>query len=280
LPSVFDRALLEVRRSLTIGLVVAAASCGADGESSIVVATTTSVEDSGLMDALVPAFEAAHPGVSVRTLAVGSGEAFALGRSKDADVLLTHSGWDEAQFVMQGHGAQSTTIMYNHFVIVGPEPDPASVRQATDAPDALKRIASAEAPFLTRGDSSGTHMKEMLLWREAQFAPSADAHAWYVESGVGMGDLLRVAGERGAYTLTDRATFLTAGAGSGLVVLFDDEGDLLYNPYRATLVAGARNAEAAGLFYDWLRGADGQNVIGAFGREQYQRSLFVPAARS
>ena len=231
------------------------------------------------MDALVPAFEAANPGMRVRTLAVGSGEAFALGRSKDVDLLITHAGWEEAQFVMQGYGAQSSTIMYNHFVIVGPESDPASVRQASDVLDALKRIANAGATFFTRGDSSGTHLKEKALWEEAQFAPHADAHPWYVESGVGMGDLLRVAGERAAYTLTDRATFLTVGAGTGLVVLFDDEGDLLYNPYTATLVAGAKHPQAAGVFYEWLRSVEGQNGIGAFGREQYQRPLFVPAAR-
>ena len=264
---------------MTIALLFGAAGCRAEGDSSIVVATTTSVEDSGLMDALVPAFEAAHPGTSVRTVAVGSGEAFALGRSKDADILITHSGWDEAQFVMQGYGAQSATIMYNHFVIVGPEADPAGVRQASGAPDALKLIANAGATFLTRGDSSGTHAKELALWEEAQFAPHATAHPWYVESGVGMGDLLRVAGERGAYTLTDRATFLTVGTGSGLVVLLDDEDAVLYNPYAATVVSGNRHPQAAGAFYDWLRSVDGQNTIGAFGREQYQRSLFVPAVR-
>jgi tungstate transport system substrate-binding protein len=277
--SVSDLVQLRARSVLTIALTLISVSCRADGDTSIVVATTTSVEDTGLMEALIPVFTEAHPDLSVRTVAVGSGEAFELGRRKDADLLITHSGWDEAQFVMAGHGAQSSTIMYNHFAIVGPESDPAGVRMASDAADALKRIANANATFLTRGDSSGTHQKELGLWQEAQFAPHADAHPWYVESGVGMGDLLRVAGERRAYTLTDRATFLETGTATGLVVLFDDESDLLYNPYAATLVAGARHAEAAETFYQWLRSAQGQNAIRAFGREQYQRPLFVPAAR-
>jgi tungstate transport system substrate-binding protein len=266
-----------MRRTLSV-LAVAAAACApaADSVTPVVIATTTSVEDSGLIDALVPAFAEAHPGLPIQVIAVGSGEAIAMGRRKDADLLLTHAPWQEASFVVSGDGIESTTIMYNHFVVVGPSADPAHVRGAANVADALRRIADLEAPFLTRGDSSGTHLKERGVWEQAQILPDADMNPWYIESGVGMGDLLRVAAERGAYTLSDRATFLTNAVSDALVILLDDESDALYNPYSATLVSGARNLEGARVVYDWLRGP-GQSVIAGFGVDRFGRALFEPA---
>lgn len=247
-----------------------------DGTRRVVLATTTSVEDSGLLDVLLPAFAQAHPDIQVRTVAVGSGEALAMGRRKDADLLLTHAPWDEARFVVGGYGDRTLPIMYNHFVIAGPAEDPADVRSAASPVEAFRRIAEHEAPFLSRGDSSGTHRKELALWQEVRAAPNANAGGWYMESGVGMGDLLRVAAERGAYTLSDRATMLRLGGSAGLTILFDDESDELYNPYAATRVTGAANAEAARVLFDWLAGP-AQSVIGQFGVEEYGRPLFVPA---
>ena len=263
-------------RSLLLALLVACGGAPERETTPVVLATTTSVEDSGLLDAILPAFEAAHPELTVQPVAVGSGEAIAMGRRRDADILLTHAPWQEAMFVATGAGTESITVMYNHFVIVGPPSDPADVRGAAGVGDALRRIAEAEAEFLTRGDSSGTHLKERGLWAEAMVDPVPGMNPWYVESGVGMGDLLRVAAERGAYTVSDRATFLTNTASGALAILFDDEGEALYNPYTATLVAGATHADGARALYDWLRGP-GQAVIADVGVQQYGRPLFVPA---
>lgn len=256
----------------------AAACIQGSGEESIVVATTTSVGDTGLMDALVAAFDSSGSDIAVRALVVGSGEALALGRRGDADLLITHAPAQEAEFVRSGFGTSPAVIMHNHFVIAGPAGDPAGVRTAADAVDAFRRIAEAGAPFLTRGDSSGTHRSELRLWREADLRPDAGTSSWYVESGVGMGDLLRVAAERQAYTLSDRATYLMLGAPAGLEILFDDESELLYNPYTAMLVAGARGETAARRFHAWLSGP-GRDVIARFGVDAHGRALFVPGPR-
>lgn len=268
-------------RGILAALLVLA--CGGPNDSGggdrVVLATTTSVEDSGLLDVLLPAFGEAHPDIEVVQIAVGSGEALAMGRRKDADLLLTHAPWDEAQFVMGGHGERTLAIMYNHFVIAGPASDPAGVRQAANAVEAFRRIAETESPFLSRGDSSGTHRKEISLWQEVRVAPNADAGGWYMESGVGMGDLLRVATERNAYTLVDRATMLRLGEPTGLTILYDDESDELYNPYSVTRVAGAANAEAAQVLFEWLSGP-AQELIARFGMEEYGRPLFVPSPMS
>ena len=269
-------------RTSVLAVATLAVACGgepaSDGAATgpVVLATTTSVEDSGLLDVLLPAFAEAHPGIEVRTVAVGSGEALAMGMRRDADLLLTHAPFDEARFMTRGHGERTLAIMYNHFVIAGPDADPARVREATDPVDALRRIAQSGSTFITRGDSSGTHRKELALWQEAELWPHADRDEWYLESGVGMGDLLQVATERNAYTLSDRATMLRLAAPQGLVILYDDEGDDLYNPYAVTSVAQVANAAAAQVLFDWLAGP-AQALIGAFGVEQYGRPLFVPA---
>lgn len=265
--------------SLILAVLAVFASCGTASNEprSFVLATTTSVEDSGLMDALLPAFDSVHPDVDVRLVAVGSGEALAMGMRRDADLLLTHAPWDEAQFMMAGHGQRKRDVMHNWFVIVGPSSDPAGVRGAANAAAAMRSIADHEAMFFTRGDSSGTHRKELGLWQEAQAVPDADLQPWYVESGVGMGDLLRIAGERGGYTVADRATALRFQEHSGLDILYEDETDDLYNPYSAILVTGAANTEAAQVFLEWLTSEDARRIIRAFGADTFGRPLFVSA---
>jgi tungstate transport system substrate-binding protein len=263
-------------------LALALASCHGSESSAeiraIVLATTTSVEDSGLLEAIAPQFHSAHTAYRLRVVAVGSGEALALGRRGDADVLLTHSPAAEAQFVAEGHGTENATVMHNHFVIVGPDSDPAGVRRAATLRDALRNIANAAAMFLTRGDSSGTHLKELELWRlSVPTPPRAGRETWYIESGLGMGDLLRVASERGAYTLTDRATFMTNATGSGLEIVYDDRSEPLYNPYTITVVTKGTNPDGARAFRSWLLGPAGQAAIAEFGATASGRPPFVPA---
>jgi tungstate transport system substrate-binding protein len=261
---------------LLAGLV---SGCGrTGGMRELVLASTTSVEDAGLLDILVPAFEAARSKYTVKVVAVGSGQAFALGRRGDADVLLTHAPGAEAAFVADGHGPASVVVMYNPYVLAGPAADPAGVRSANGAADAFRRIAETGSAFISRGDDSGTHTKERELWELAGTAPGRDA-AWYIESGVGMADALRLAGERRAYVLTDGATLTVLGGGSGLDLLFEDEGDAgLSNPYAVTVVTAARNATGAREFAEWLRGPGGQSIIARYGADTYDRPLFVPVS--
>lgn len=274
-----SRGLAVLTTLLTLSLASCLGGDSSDEVRAIVVATTTSVEDSGLLEAIAPQFHAAHTGYRLRVVAVGSGEALALGRRGDADVLLTHSPAAEMQFVAEGHGMESATVMHNHFMIVGPDSDPAGVRRAATLRDALRSIANEGAMFLTRGDSSGTHLKELELWRlSLPTPPRAGREAWYIESGLGMGDLLRVASERGAYTLTDRATFLANATGFGLDILYDDGSEPLYNPYTITIVAKGTNPDGARAFRAWLLGAAGQAAIAGFGAAPSVRPLFVPAA--
>jgi tungstate transport system substrate-binding protein len=244
----------------------------------LILATTTSVEDSGLLDALLPAFHAAHPSHSVKVLAVGSGQAFELGRRKDADVLITHAPYEEAQFVHSGLGRERVELMYNHFDIVGPAADPAAVRSSASAPEAFQRIAQARAPFVSRGDSSGTHLRELAMWEASGMAPAgAD---WYVQAGAGMADVLRIAAERQAYILVDRATYRMAGDAERLAVLFDGtRDDQLFNPYAVIIVIGSRNAEGAKAFAEWLKGNEAQGIIARYGVDRFGSPLFTPSGR-
>jgi tungstate transport system substrate-binding protein len=256
--------------------IVAAAACVGTDTRDIVLATTTSVEDSGLLDALMPAFEAAHPRYRVWATAVGSGQAFELGRRGDADVLITHAPAQEAEFVSAGHGAAAHPIMHNRFVIVGPASDPAAIRDAATAQEAFRRIAAAGAPFVSRGDDSGTHVRERGIWDATGLTP--DSAAWYTEAGLGMGDVLRLAGERGSYTLSDRASFVVAGRNTGLALLLDAPNDAsLHNPYSVIAVANAPNQEGARLFVDWIRGDAGQALIATYRADDDGVGLFVPA---
>jgi tungstate transport system substrate-binding protein len=237
--------------------------------SSVILATTTSTVDSGLLDKLIPVFEK-QTGIVVKTVAVGTGQALELGRRGEADVLLVHAPEAEEKFVAEGYGKNRRPMMHNDFIIVGPRSDPAGIGAGRDAPAALKAVAGAAATWISRGDNSGTHQKEMILWKEAGIEPRGK---WYIESGQGMGETLRIAYERTAYTLADRGTFL---ASSNLDLKIYVEGDPnLLNPYSVIEVAHGRvNAEPAKKLADFFCASDTQRMIGEFTSGGHK--LFVP----
>ncbi len=250
-----------------------AASDAADAER-LVLASTTSTEDSGLFEELVPAFEESHPGYRVEVVAMGTGAALELGRNGDADVLLVHAKPDEVAFVEEGYGAERRDVMYNDFVILGPPSDPAGVSEAGTAAEALRAVAEAGAGFVSRGDDSGTHRKELAVWESAGVEASGD---WHVDAGQGMGDVLTMASEREAYTMSDRATFLSMRDRLDLVVLFEGD-EALFNQYGVIRVSAATNPEGAEAFADWIVSDDAQRLIGGYGLEEYGEPLFVPNA--
>jgi tungstate transport system substrate-binding protein len=253
---------------------VVAAGC-ARPAPSVTLATTTSTQDSGLLDVLVPLFRA-QSGIEVKVVAVGTGQALELGRRGDADVLLVHDPAAEERFVDEGFGIDRRPVMANDFVLVGPAADPADVRGRASAAEAFARIARAEAPFVSRGDESGTHAREKAVWRQAGVEPNGD---WYVRAGAGMGQVLRMASEKRAYTLADRGTFLAQRQGLDLVILY--EGDpLLKNQYSVILVNPEKHpharGEAARKFADFLLAPDTRKVIADFGKERFGEPLFFP----
>lgn len=250
----------------------------ATATTDLVLASTTSTQDSGLFDVLIPAFEKAYPLYKVKVIAVGSGEAMKLGEKKDADVLLVHSPAAEKSFVASGFGEARLPVMYNDFVLVGPAADPAKVKDDKKASEAFKEIAAAKAIFVSRGDDSGTYKKELSIWASATVDPKGQA--WYLSTGQGMGETLKIANEKKGYTLVDRATWLTnAKNDPDLTVLV--EGDKkLFNPYSVIIVVGAKNPAGAKAFQDWIVGAEGQKVIGEFGKEKFGQQIFVPDAGS
>jgi tungstate transport system substrate-binding protein len=260
------------RALLAVALLVAAA-CESQPEE-IILASTTSTEDSGLFDELIPAFETAHPEYRVRVVAVGTGQALELGRRGDADVLLVHAAYEELKFMEAGHGRERLDVMVNDFLLVGPEPNPAGI-QSVDRPEqALRSIAQTASPFVSRGDDSGTHKKELALWGLARIGP---AGAWYMEVGQGMADALRIASERDAYTLVDRATWLSMADAVDLVPIFEGAQEF-YNPYAVITVANAANPDGADAFAEWLTEAEAQALISEFGVERFGRPLFRPNA--
>jgi len=244
---------------------------------NMVLASTTSTQDSGLFEVLLPAFEADNPHVKVRVIAVGTGEALQKGRDGDADVLLVHAKADEEQFVVDGFADARSDVMYNDFVIVGPADDPAGIKSATDAADAFAKIEASGSLFISRGDDSGTHKKEIKIWQVASVDPSGD---WYKETGQGMGETLRIADETGAYTLADRATFLSLSLDDAIQsqIAYEGAPDLL-NQYGVLVVKDARELEAAQLFEQWILSPVGQKIIEEYGVEQYGQPLFFPNAR-
>jgi tungstate transport system substrate-binding protein len=263
-------------------VAIALAACGGDDDprartppdrGTLLLATTTSTRDSGLLDELLPRFER-RCGCSVKTLAVGSGEAMELGERGDADVLLVHSPADEERFIADGHGASRKAVMHNDFVLLGPSGDPARIGHADDAREALARIAEREAAFASRGDDSGTHAKELSLWEQASVEPGG---SWYFETGQGMGQTLTVAGQKQAYTLSDRGTFL---ATENLdIELLVEGGAELVNPYHVIVVeAEETNRACARRFSSWITAPPAQRAIGAFGRVEYGEPLFTPDA--
>jgi tungstate transport system substrate-binding protein len=274
---------------IVLGLVIALApltACGDDDENGgghtessdrpVILATTTSTQDSGLLDVLVPAFER-ESGRQVKTVAVGSGEAIELGSRGEADVLLVHSPDDEEEFMKTGKGGERRLVMHNDFVIVGPPDDPAGIRGVSSTA-ALERISKNEAQFMSRGDDSGTHNLELKLWDEAGVKPSG---SWYQETGQGMGATLRIADQKRAYTISDRGTYLSTGDSTDLDVLVEGEPRLL-NVYHVIDIdpsAGPRvNAGGGRAFAKWIVSPPAQGMIGAFGRKEFGRPLFVPDA--
>ena len=267
---------------ITAWMVLVGASAACTAPQELLIASTTSTEDSGLFDALLPAFTETHPEYEVHVTAVGTGQALVLGRRKDADVLLVHAPAAESAFVADGYGTVRCEVMYNDFVVVGPRWDPAGIRGSSSAPAALARIAEAatssadtvSVEFVSRGDDSGTHRKERALWDSTGVSP---AGGWYMEVGQGMAEALRMAAEARAYTLADRATFLAQRDGLDLEVLV--EGDpLLFNQYGVIPVTGASHPEAARDFARWITGRDAQELVGVYGVDEFGRPLFVPNA--
>ena len=258
------------------------AGCGSGDavkRDELIVATTTSLKDSGLIDDVVlPLFAKTAPDVTVKVLAVGSGEAMAMGSSGEADVLFVHSPADEAAFMAAGDGALRLPVATNHFVIVGPGGDPAGVKRATSAAEAFAGIAERAVTFVTRGDESGTNKKELKLWTAAGVQP---AGAWYISTGQGMGETLRIASEKQGYTLTDLATFLSLQDTLDLTPLFTGSQDLV-NVYSVIIVNQNKfptvNAAAAEQMAQALVSAAGQKAIGAYGVDKYGTQLFTPFA--
>ncbi|WP_456373590.1 substrate-binding domain-containing protein, partial [Thiolapillus sp.] len=241
------------------------------------LATTTSTENSGLLRSILPEFEATS-GYRVHVIAVGTGKALRMGRDGDVDVVLVHARQAEEQFVKEGFGQQRFSVMYNDFVLVGPESDPAQLHSASDASNAFFRIARSGTPFISRGDDSGTHKKELSLWKRARVSTD---HEWYREAGQGMGKVLQMADELGAYTLTDRGTWLAFRDKLSLRIMH--QGDpLLFNPYGIIAVDPQRhphvNYSGAMALIEWMTSSDGQSRIAHFriGGEQ----LFQPNANT
>jgi tungstate transport system substrate-binding protein len=252
----------------------------AEASKSVILATTTSTQDSGLLDALLPIFQKGT-GYLVKTIAVGSGQAMAMGERGEADVLLVHSPAAEKKFMDGGYGVHRRLVMHNDFVVVGPPSDPAKIKGVATAREALKKIAAAGAIFLSRGDNSGTNAKEKALWKAAGIAP--EGQKWYQSTGLGMGQTLNVASEKGGYTLTDRGTYLALNKGRqlGLEILVQGE-PLLLNVYHVIEVNPAKwpkvNGAGARAFADFMVSKKAQAFIATFGEDRFGSPLFFPDA--
>ncbi len=269
--------VLRLFAALALALLLAAP--GARAGDFITVASTTSTQNAGLFDHLLPLFEA-ETGIEVRVVAVGTGQALRLARNGDADLLLVHDKPSEKAFVAEGYGSARFDLMYNDFVVVGPASDPAGIAGTDDAAAALASIAAAKAPFVSRGDDSGTHRREQALWAAAGVDPTGASGTWYREAGQGMGATLNTATMMEAYTLADRGTWLAMRGRLDLRVVV--EGDArLRNQYGITLVSPERHphvkAALARRFADWLLSPAGQAAIDGFAIDGER--LFIPNAR-
>jgi len=264
---------------LTALFVLGAASVfAAPKQKNIILATTTSTQDSGLLDKLIPIFEK-ETGYFVKTIAVGSGAAMTMGQKGEADVLLVHSPDAEKKFMDGGYGVNRRLVMHNDFIIVGPAADSAKIKGIKMSAEALKLIAKSNALFLSRSDKSGTHAKEMSLWKQTGINPSGQK--WYQETGLGMGQTLNVAAEKKGYTLTDRGTYLALKKKLGLDILVEGDASLL-NIYHVIEVNSAKwpkaNAQGAKAFADFMVSKKTQSIVKTFGVDKYGSPLFFPDA--
>ena len=261
---------------ISLALQLSFSSANAQSRS-VILSTTTSTQDSGLLDLLVPLFEQ-QSGYAVKTIAVGTGQALALAARGDADVVLAHAPSLENDFVTQGKLLNRRLVMYNDFIIVGPKEDPAKVRAMKSAAAALRAIEQAKATFVSRGDKSGTHNMELALWKLAGLSPKAP---WYIESGQGMGATLGIANERNGYSITDRATYLALSKNLGLPILVQGDRVLLniYSVLEVNPANGPRINTAGGkAFADFMVAPRTQKIIQGFGVDKFGQSLFVPVA--
>jgi len=245
--------------------------------TNVILSTTTSTQDSGLLDVLVPMFEK-KTGMSVKTVSVGTGQALALAARGEADVALVHAPSLERKYVDEGKMQNRRLVMYNDFIIIGPEDDPAKIKGMPRAVDALKRIAETQSRFVSRGDKSGTHLLELGLWKQAGIEPKG---TWYIESGQGMGQTLGVANERRAYTIADRGTWLAFQKRINLPILVEKDKPLLniYSVMEVNPASGPRVNVAGGkAFADFMVSPETQAAIRAFGVDKFGQALFVPIA--
>jgi tungstate transport system substrate-binding protein len=268
---------MSVRFLIAAWVVLALAGPAPAQSMTVIVSTTTSTQDSGLLDVLVPMFEK-RTGYTVKTLSVGTGQALALAARGEADVALVHAPTLERKYVADGKLLNRRLAMYNDFVIVGPGEDPARIRGLAKAADAMKRIAESRSRFVSRGDKSGTNILELALWKEAGVSPQG---AWYIESGQGMGQTLGIASDRRAYTISDRATWLAFQKTVKLPILIEKDRPLLniYSVMEVNPANGPRVNVAGGkAFAEFMLSPEVQAVIRAFGVDKYGEPLFVPIA--
>ena len=276
----------ELRKVLGLALVaavfligIALPACAAGpAQKNLILATTTSTQDSGLLDVLIPMFEK-KTGYFVKTIAVGSGQAMAMGQKGEADVLLVHSPDAEKKFMAEGYGVNRLIVMHNDYIIIGPPADPAAIKGVSSTVEAFKKIAAAGSLFMSRGDNSGTHAKEQGIWKAAGIKP--EGQKWYQQTGLGMGQTLNVAAEKKGYTLADRGTWLSLQKNLGLPIL--KEGDsILLNVYHVIGVNPAKwpkvNADGAKAFSDFMLSGETQGIVKTFGVEKYGGALFFPDA--
>ena len=277
--------MFQLRKMKAISLIClvflvgiwAASSKAQVANGELIVLTTTTTQDSGILKYLVEAFEK-RSGLKVKTIVAGSGDILKQGAQGEGDVLLTHSPEAEKEWMKQGNGTSRRLVMYNDFVIIGPPNDPAQIQGSLAGP-ALKKISEKKAIFVSRGDQSGTHVRELALWKRAGIDPKGQG--WYLSTGQGQGLTMDVASQRQAYALTDRGTYLVFEKRLGLKILVENDPGL-YNIYHVMPVDAKKfprvNAKAAQAFADFLVSPEGQKTIGEFGKKEYGRSLFVPAA--
>jgi tungstate transport system substrate-binding protein len=268
---------LSVVFLLLVLVLAPAALAQAPGSRTVILSTTTSTQDSGLLDVLVPLFEK-QTGYTVKTISVGTGQALALAARGEADVTLCHAPVLEKKYVAEGKMLHRRLVMYNDFLVVGPEADPAKIRSEASVITAMRKVAAAAARFVSRGDKSGTHILEQTLWTAAGVNPAAP---WYIESGQGMGATLGIANDRQAYTLTDRATLLAFGKRVDLRPMVERDRRLLnvYSVMEVNPASGPRvNAAGGKAFAAFVLAPETQAVIRTFGLDKYGQALFVPIA--